>query len=54
MYEEAIKDLNYNSKDFISKQKYMEILQEKYYGNSCWEILEHLKNDDSLLRILAW
>lgn len=32
----------------------MEILQEKYYGNSCWEISEHLKNDDSILRILAW
>ena len=32
----------------------MEIVNFRKYGRTCWTIEEHLKNDDSILRILAW
>ena len=43
MYLESISELGYESENFISKQKYMEITQKQQYGNSCWDIFEHLK-----------
>ena len=54
MYLESISELRYESESFISKQKYMDMIKKQKYGNSCWDILEHLKQDDQILRILAW
>ena len=32
----------------------MEIVQKSKYGNSCWNINDHIKENSNILKILAW
>ena len=32
----------------------MQQIEEDKYGKTCWDILEYLKYDDSILKIIAW
>ena len=38
----------------MTKKKFLDLKQKEHYGNSCWNINDHIKENSNILKILAW